>query len=115
MKQIIGFIGPRKIGISISFQQAFHGVNFRHFRHFLKEKLLFSISVKHIDILIQFVGETLKLKNVQQILLDFNLISEYKKQEYITAVQTGLDRNYQPMEILFSEIIEKSISASTGE
>jgi len=48
-------------------------------------------------------------------LLDFNLISEYKKQEYITAVKTGLDRNYQPMETLFSEIIEKSISASTGE
>jgi len=48
-------------------------------------------------------------------LLDFNLISKYKKQEYITAVQTGLDRNYQPMETLFSEIIEKSISASTGE
>ena len=48
-------------------------------------------------------------------LLDFNLISEVKKQEYITAVQTGLDRNYQPMETLFSEIIEKSISASAGE
>ncbi|MHA1443644.1 MAG: Fic/DOC family protein [Candidatus Hodarchaeales archaeon] len=48
-------------------------------------------------------------------LLDFNLISKYKKQKYITAVQTGLDRNYQPMETLFSEIIEKSIFASTGE
>ena len=48
-------------------------------------------------------------------LLDFNLISEYKRQEYITAVQTGLDRNYQPMETLFSEIIETSISAWTGE
>ena len=45
-------------------------------------------------------------------LLDFNLISEYKKQEYITAVQAGLDRNYRPMEALFSQIIEKSISAS---
>jgi len=45
-------------------------------------------------------------------LLDFNLISEYKKQEYITAVQAGLDRNHRPMEALFSQIIEKSISAS---
>ena len=35
-----------------------------------------------------------------------------KKQEYITAVQAGMDRDYQPMEALFSEIIEKSISAS---
>ena len=48
-------------------------------------------------------------------LLDFNLISEYKKQEYIRAVQAGLNRKYQPMETLFSEIIEKSISASSGE
>ena len=48
-------------------------------------------------------------------LLDFNLISEVKKQEYIAAVQTGLDRNYQPMQTLFLEIIEKSISASAGE
>jgi len=38
-----------------------------------------------------------------------------KAQEYITAAQTGLDRNYQHMETLFSEIIEKSISASAGE
>ncbi len=45
-------------------------------------------------------------------ILDFSLISEYKKQEYITAVQAGLDRNYQLMEALYSEIIEKSISAS---
>ncbi len=45
-------------------------------------------------------------------ILDFSLISNYKQQEYITAVQAGLDRNYQPMETLFLEIIEKSISAS---
>jgi len=45
-------------------------------------------------------------------ILDFSLISKYKQREYITAVQAGLDRNYQPMETLFSEIIEKAISAS---
>lgn len=44
-------------------------------------------------------------------ILDFSLISEHKKKEYITAVYAGMDRNYQPMEALFSEIIEKSISA----
>jgi len=44
-------------------------------------------------------------------ILDFSLISEHKKKEYITAVHAGMDRNYQPMEALFSEIIEKSISA----
>ncbi len=45
-------------------------------------------------------------------LLDFSLIGEHRKQEYITAVQAGMSRNDQPMETLFSEIIEKSISAS---
>ena len=44
-------------------------------------------------------------------ILDFSLIGEHKKQEYIKAVHAGIDRNYQPMEALFSEIIEKSISA----
>lgn len=44
-------------------------------------------------------------------ILDFSLISEHKKKEYITAVHAGMDRNYQLMEALFSEIIEKSISA----
>ena len=48
-------------------------------------------------------------------LLDFSFIGEMKKQEYITAVQTGMSRNYQPMETLFLEIIEKSISASAGD
>lgn len=44
-------------------------------------------------------------------ILDFSLIGEHKKQEYIKAVHAGIDRDYQPMEALFSEIIEKSISA----
>lgn len=44
-------------------------------------------------------------------ILDFSLIGGHKKREYIKAVHAGIDRNYQPMEALFSEIIEKSISA----
>lgn len=43
-------------------------------------------------------------------LLDFSLISEQRKNDYFTAVQQGLDRNYQLMEELFSEIIDRSIS-----
>lgn len=34
-------------------------------------------------------------------LLDFRSIAEEKKQEYFTAVQSGLDRNYEPTERLF--------------
>ncbi len=45
-------------------------------------------------------------------LLDFSVISEEKKPTYFAAVQAGLDRNYQPMEGLFAEIIERSLAAS---
>jgi cell filamentation protein len=45
-------------------------------------------------------------------LLDFSVIAEEKKQAYFAAVQTGLDKNYQPMERLFAEIIERSLASS---
>lgn len=45
-------------------------------------------------------------------LLDFSVIAEEKKQDYFAAVQSGLDRNYQPMERLFAEIIERSVASS---
>ena len=45
-------------------------------------------------------------------LLDFNVIAEGKKHAYFTAVQAGLDKNYQPMERLFAEIIERSLGAA---
>jgi cell filamentation protein len=44
-------------------------------------------------------------------ILDFSLISGSKKTEYFAAVQIGMDRNYNPMEKLFAEIIESSIQA----
>jgi len=45
-------------------------------------------------------------------LLDFSVIAEEKKPAYFAAVQAGLDRNYQPMERLFAEIIEQSLASS---
>lgn len=45
-------------------------------------------------------------------LLDFTMIAGDKKKEYFSAVQAGLDKNYRPMERLFAEIIERSLSAS---
>ena len=45
--------------------------------------------------------------------LDFSLISGMKKSDYFAAVQAGMDRNYEPMEKLFVEIIERSIQASS--
>lgn len=41
--------------------------------------------------------------------LNFSSIAEEKKQEYFAAVQAGLDKNYGPMERLFTEIIERSL------
>jgi len=47
-------------------------------------------------------------------LLDFSIISELEKQKYILAVHAGMSRDYRIMDAIFSEIIEKSISASVG-
>ncbi|MHB8883228.1 MAG: Fic/DOC family protein [Thermodesulfovibrionales bacterium] len=41
-------------------------------------------------------------------LLDFRVITGEKKVEYFAAIQTGLDKNYEQMEKLFSVIIERS-------
>lgn len=46
-------------------------------------------------------------------LLNFSaIVEEKKKQEYFSAVQEGLDKNYAPMERLFSEVIERSLASS---
>ncbi len=45
-------------------------------------------------------------------LLDFSVVAREKKQEYFAAVRAGLEKNYAPMERLFAEIIERSLSAS---
>lgn len=45
-------------------------------------------------------------------LLDFSVIAGEKKAAYFAAVQAGLDKNYQPMEQLFVEIIERILASS---
>ena len=42
--------------------------------------------------------------------LDFTIVKGKKKQEYFSAVRTGLKRDYKPMERIFSEILEKTTS-----
>ena len=46
------------------------------------------------------------------LLPEFSVIAEEKKPTYFAAVQAGLDRDYQPMERLFAEIIERSLASS---
>jgi len=45
-------------------------------------------------------------------LLNFAMLSNGKKQSYFMAVQAGMGRNYKPMEKLFAEIIENSLSSA---
>ena len=45
-------------------------------------------------------------------LLDFGTIAGEKKENYFAAVRAGLDRNYRPMEKIFSGVIERSVAGS---
>jgi cell filamentation protein len=42
-------------------------------------------------------------------LLDFGNIKGKKKQEYFSAIQAGMDRNYAPMEKIFSDVIGRTL------
>ena len=42
-------------------------------------------------------------------LLDFSDIRGKKKKEYFAAVQAGMDRNYEPMTTVFSDVIRKTL------
>ncbi len=42
-------------------------------------------------------------------LLNFSLIAEQKRDEYFAAVRAGLDRNYQLMGAILSEVIERTL------
>jgi len=46
--------------------------------------------------------------------LDFRSIKGKKKQEYFAAVRAGMDRNYKPMEKVFSEVLRKSLGTSSA-
>jgi cell filamentation protein len=41
--------------------------------------------------------------------LDFGDIKGNKKKEYFSAVQAGLDRNYEPMERIFTDVIGRTL------
>jgi cell filamentation protein len=41
--------------------------------------------------------------------LDFGHLNGRKKQEYFRAVQTGMDYDYEPMEKIFTGVIERTL------
>ncbi len=45
-------------------------------------------------------------------LLDFSQIAGKGKEDYFSAVQAGMDKNYRPMEAMFSRIIDRTAESS---
>jgi cell filamentation protein len=45
------------------------------------------------------------------VVLIFSLIAGPARNAYFAAIQSGMERNYQPMEKLFAEIIDRSLAA----
>jgi cell filamentation protein len=41
--------------------------------------------------------------------LEFSEMIGSRREEYFAAVRAGMDRNYQPMKTLFSDVIERSV------
>ena len=46
--------------------------------------------------------------------LDFAGIKGRTRQEYFAAVRSGLDRNYEPMERIFSDVVRRTRRAALG-
>ncbi len=46
--------------------------------------------------------------------LDFRGIKGRRRQEYFAAVRAGLERNYKPMENIFSGVIRRTLRAHGG-
>lgn len=45
-------------------------------------------------------------------LLEFSEMLGVRKEEYFAAVRAGLDLNYQPMKVIFGDVIETSLRLS---
>lgn len=43
--------------------------------------------------------------------LDFSDLQGEKREEYFAAVRAGMDRDYQPMEKIFAEIIDRTMKS----
>ena len=43
--------------------------------------------------------------------LDFSGFEKERREEYFTAVRYGVDRNYEPMEKVFTDVIDRSLQA----
>jgi len=87
------------------------------------EKIVSALAETHVELVlihpfregngrISRVLSTLMALQAGLPLLDFGAIAGDKKESYFVAVRAGLDRNYRPMEEIFSEVIERSVAGS---
>jgi cell filamentation protein len=84
------------------------------------EKVVRAIAVVHTELILIHpfrdgngrVGRLLSFLMALQAKLpplDFTEIKGRKKREYFVAVQAGMDRNYEPMEKIFREVIDRTL------
>jgi cell filamentation protein len=85
-----------------------------------KNELAHALSVVHVELVLihpfrEGNGRIARMLSILMGLqaglpsLDFAAIKGKKKREYFGAVQVGLDRNYGPMEMIFSDVIDRTI------
>ena len=83
-------------------------------------ELAFALAVVHVELVLihPFRDGNGRVARMLSILmgsqaglpsLDFGDIKGRKKKEYFSAVQAGLDRNYEPMAEIFSDVIDRTL------
>lgn len=85
-----------------------------------KEQLAHALAVVHVELVLihPFRDGNGRVARMLSILmglqadlpsLDFDSIKGKKKKDYFSAVQAGLDRNYEPMAKIFTDVIDRTI------
>ena len=85
-----------------------------------KDRVAYALAVVHVELVLihPFREGNGRLARMLAILmglqaglplLDFGNIKGKKKKEYFAAVQAGMDRNYAPMEKIFSDVIGRTL------
>jgi cell filamentation protein len=86
----------------------------------LKEEILYALAVVHVELLLihpfrEGNGRLARLLSTLMALqsdlplLDFTSIKGGEKEKYFAAVRAGIDRNYEPMMLVFSDVISRTL------
>lgn len=87
-----------------------------------REDVIAALAEVHVELLLihpfrEGNGRIARLLSVLMALqaglppLDFSELQGAKREEYFAAVRAGMDRNYRPMERIFTEVIEWTLTA----